>query len=145
MIRGWLVEVFAEELRMKKEELDGGLAFHELGVDSILLAQVLQPINRRISDPIDPSALYEYATFDEFAQWLADTRGDELALVLGAAPAALEPAVPAAPAAAPARRPAARRPAAPAGPRPGPRPGSTPPGRSAPTSRWSAWRAASRR
>ncbi|WP_368473189.1 beta-ketoacyl synthase N-terminal-like domain-containing protein [Saccharomonospora azurea] len=84
-VRAWLVRTFADELRMDVEQLDADVPFHELGVDSILLAQVLQPINREVSEPIDPSALYEYPTFDDLAAWLTETYGAELVDAVGGA------------------------------------------------------------
>ncbi|QBG56188.1 non-ribosomal peptide synthetase [Bacillus amyloliquefaciens] len=68
----WLTGLFSEELRIDQEQLETDVLFQEYGVDSIILAQLLQRINRDLSASLDPSILYEYPTIQSFANWLLE-------------------------------------------------------------------------
>ncbi|MCF2436991.1 phosphopantetheine-binding protein [Streptomyces thinghirensis] len=54
-------------------------SYADYGADSILLAQVLQRIRRRLDVPRDPSVLLEYPTLSELVTWLLDTHPAEVA------------------------------------------------------------------
>ncbi|CUB45889.1 Polyketide synthase PksJ [Bacillus amyloliquefaciens] len=68
----WLKELFSEELRIDQDQLETDVLFQDYGVDSIILAQLLQRINRNLSASLDPSILYEYPTIQSFAKWLLE-------------------------------------------------------------------------
>ncbi|MDU0812757.1 non-ribosomal peptide synthetase [Bacillus siamensis] len=68
----WLTGLFSEELRIDQDQLETDVLFQDYGVDSIILAQLLQRINRNLSASLDPSILYEYPTIQSFANWLLD-------------------------------------------------------------------------
>ncbi|WP_446476152.1 amino acid adenylation domain-containing protein [Bacillus velezensis] len=68
----WLIELFSEELRIDQDQLETDVLFQDYGVDSIILAQLLQRINRNLSASLDPSILYEYPTIQSFANWLLE-------------------------------------------------------------------------
>ncbi|QUF67160.1 non-ribosomal peptide synthetase [Bacillus atrophaeus] len=74
----WLVGLFSEELRIDQEDLEIDELFQEYGVDSIILAQLLQRINRKIGAALDPSILYEYPTIQRFAAWLIGSYSESL-------------------------------------------------------------------
>lgn len=65
--QSWLVDLFIEELRIDREDFEIDGLFQDYGVDSIILAQVLQRINRKLEAALDPSILYEYPTIQRFA------------------------------------------------------------------------------
>nr|WP_255298558.1 non-ribosomal peptide synthetase [Brevibacillus dissolubilis] len=79
--QAWLVGLFSEELKIDREFLDMEEPFQDYGVDSIILAQLLQRINRTIRTSLDPSILYEYPTIQVFAEWLVETHADALASI----------------------------------------------------------------
>ncbi|WAT23108.1 SDR family NAD(P)-dependent oxidoreductase [Bacillus halotolerans] len=66
----WLVTIFSDELKIGAEDLETDEPFQEYGVDSIILAQLLQQINQKLKGDIDPSILFEYPTIESFAKWL---------------------------------------------------------------------------
>ncbi|WFE15879.1 type I polyketide synthase [Bacillus atrophaeus] len=66
----WLVKIFSDELKIDPKDLETDEPFQEYGVDSIILAQLLQQINQKIEGDIDPSILFEYSTIESFAKWL---------------------------------------------------------------------------
>ncbi|MED1738767.1 SDR family NAD(P)-dependent oxidoreductase [Bacillus swezeyi] len=66
----WLVTIFSDELKIGAEDLETDEPFQEYGIDSIILAQLLQQINQKIKGDIDPSILFEYPTIESFAKWL---------------------------------------------------------------------------
>ncbi|UCJ09482.1 KR domain-containing protein [Chitinophaga pendula] len=70
-VRGWLLTLFAQELKIAADRLETDTAFQDYGVDSIILTQIVRHINQLIPAPMDPSILYEYATIDALADWLS--------------------------------------------------------------------------
>lgn len=68
--KAWLVKLFSDELKIAPEELETDEPFQDYGVDSIILAQLLQQMNQALKEDLDPSVLYEHPTIDAFAEWL---------------------------------------------------------------------------
>ncbi|MCY9087828.1 non-ribosomal peptide synthetase [Bacillus inaquosorum] len=81
--QSWLVELFTEELRINREDFEIDGLFQDYGVDSIILAQVLQRINRKLEAALDPSILYEYPTIQRFADWLISSYSEALSALFG--------------------------------------------------------------
>ncbi|MFF0836623.1 MULTISPECIES: SDR family NAD(P)-dependent oxidoreductase [unclassified Streptomyces] len=96
----FLGETFEAELRLKPGVLDARTSYADYGADSILLAQVLQRIRRRLDVTLDPSVLLEHSTLDDLTAWLLDTYAAEVATAFGA-PGPVAEGVPASPATAP--------------------------------------------
>nr|WP_269822512.1 beta-ketoacyl synthase N-terminal-like domain-containing protein [Dictyobacter vulcani] len=82
----WLRTLFSAELRIEPAHLELDEPVQEYGVDSIILAQIVQRINQQLMVTLDPSILYEYPSIAGFASWLLATHADALAALL--APAA---------------------------------------------------------
>ncbi|TCS93647.1 SDR family NAD(P)-dependent oxidoreductase [Hazenella coriacea] len=80
--QAWLIELFSKELKIDPTQLEIDEPFQEYGVDSIILAQLLQQINQKLLGNIDPSTLYEYPTIQSFAVWLVGSYGDSLSKAL---------------------------------------------------------------
>jgi len=68
----FLDKIFLDELKMKPGQLDYDTPFADYGVDSIIMAQIIQSLNRSLEVQIDPSILLEHTTLTELATWLAD-------------------------------------------------------------------------
>ncbi|WP_367387404.1 amino acid adenylation domain-containing protein [Bacillus vallismortis] len=81
--QSWLVDLFTEELRIEREDFEIDVLFQDYGVDSIILAQVLQRINRKLEAALDPSILYEYPTIQRFADWLIGSYSEMLSALFG--------------------------------------------------------------
>ncbi|MCV2515295.1 amino acid adenylation domain-containing protein [Bacillus subtilis] len=81
--QSWLVDLFTEELRIDREDFEIDGLFQDYGVDSIILAQVLQRINRKLEAALDPSILYEYPTIQRFADWLIGSYSERLSALFG--------------------------------------------------------------
>ncbi|MDK2598885.1 acyl carrier protein [Bacillus stercoris] len=79
----YFVDLFAEELRIDLEDFEVDGLFQDYGVDSIILAQVLQHINRTLEAALDPSILYEYPTVQRFADWLIGSYSEMLSALFG--------------------------------------------------------------
>lgn len=67
---GWLVTLFSDELKIAAEDFETDETFQEYGIDSIILAQLVQQMNQALNGDIDPSILFEYPTIESFANWL---------------------------------------------------------------------------
>lgn len=67
----WLADWFIRELKLPRHQLDGTTNFAEYGVDSILLADLSQAIEKRVGSPIDPSQLLELSTLNSLSEYLA--------------------------------------------------------------------------
>ncbi|MFG1876162.1 SDR family NAD(P)-dependent oxidoreductase [Sphaerisporangium sp. NPDC049003] len=99
-LMAFLGEAFEAELRLKPGVLDARTSYADYGADSILLAQVLQRIRRRLDVTLDPSALLEHSTLHDLTAWLLDTYAAEVASEFGA-PSTTAEGEPASPATAP--------------------------------------------
>ena len=76
--REWLAEIFTHELKLPPEKLANDVPLQELGLDSILLAQVWKRINQKLGLRMDPSAAFEYPTLAALAQWMVKTHAEAL-------------------------------------------------------------------
>ncbi|WSP77978.1 amino acid adenylation domain-containing protein [Streptomyces sp. NBC_01235] len=82
----WLLDRLALELRFDRARLAGNVPVHDYGIDSILVTQLVQTLGKQLDESLDPSALFEHPTADEFAAYLADEHPAKLLAVFGAAP-----------------------------------------------------------
>jgi 3-oxoacyl-(acyl-carrier-protein) synthase len=85
-VASWLLERVAAELRFDRSKLAGNVPLHDYGIDSILVSQLVQTLAKLIDAPIDPSALLEYPSADEFAAYLAEAHPAELTAAFGGEP-----------------------------------------------------------
>ncbi|MEU7635835.1 amino acid adenylation domain-containing protein [Streptomyces sp. NPDC039016] len=106
----WLAPLFSELLAIPEDDLDPTELFGDLGVESVMLGELLERIEEKMGRPLDPGTLLDHPTLDRLGPHLA---------ALGA-PMTTGPAADAAPAPSDAETPAA--PAATAAPAPAPEP-----------------------
>jgi acyl transferase domain-containing protein/NAD(P)-dependent dehydrogenase (short-subunit alcohol dehydrogenase family)/acyl carrier protein len=66
----WLVELFAESLGMSETEMDPEIPFSDWGVESVLLAELLQKIEKRAGRPLEPTMLLEHPTLASLSEAL---------------------------------------------------------------------------
>lgn len=69
--KGMLSEIFAEELMLESSHIDGETTFDELGVDSILMAQLINKLEKVVEETLEPSILLEYSTLNKLSLYLA--------------------------------------------------------------------------
>ncbi|MCF3118697.1 amino acid adenylation domain-containing protein [Streptomyces arenae] len=81
----WLLDRLALELRFDRARLTGNVPVHDYGIDSILVTQLVQTLGKQLDVTLDPSALFEHPTADEFAAYLADEHPAELVAAFGPA------------------------------------------------------------
>ena len=67
---GWLVEIFAAMLRLPLAELDVTASFGDLGVESIMLGELMRAIEKRLGRPLEPATLLEHATLRKLSTHL---------------------------------------------------------------------------
>lgn len=65
-----VIEIFAEELRIPADEIDENEQFNEMGVDSIILGEIVKAMERRFETTIDPNILLEYPTLASVSEQL---------------------------------------------------------------------------
>lgn len=78
----WLRGLFSEELRMPVERLDTGAKFGELGVDSILMAGLVNRIEKDLGEKVDPSIILEYPTLVSLSAYVEKKYGAKLGEML---------------------------------------------------------------
>ncbi len=71
MIRQWVRTVFSEELKMTDEQIKDDMPFDEYGIDSILFAELVQSLQKRISIKLTPSLMLQYQTITEMVDYFA--------------------------------------------------------------------------
>lgn len=72
----WLQHVFRSELKLAHTRLDEHKPFADYGVDSILIAQIVQTMQEKTGKPLPPSLLLEYGTIADLADYFAEHHGD---------------------------------------------------------------------
>ncbi|WP_433498370.1 amino acid adenylation domain-containing protein [Sphaerimonospora sp. CA-214678] len=85
-VAGWLVTLFAETLGIPEAELDTDTAFGDLGVESVLLAELVGKLEARLGRPLEPAVLLDHPTLNRLDAHLAGL-GD----AIGAATEAARP------------------------------------------------------
>lgn len=78
-----LRDCFAAQDRPLPANIDTGLTFAELGVDSAGLLQLLRDLEIKLDTPLSPTLLFEYGNLNELATHLAETHGEALAADVG--------------------------------------------------------------
>ncbi|MGO4757013.1 beta-ketoacyl synthase N-terminal-like domain-containing protein, partial [Streptomyces sp. 2MCAF27] len=86
-VASWLLDQVATELRFDRARLSGEVPVQDYGIESILVSQLMQTLGKQLDVSIDPTALYEYPSADEFAAYLAEEHPQELAAAFGEDPA----------------------------------------------------------
>ncbi|MGM1062354.1 amino acid adenylation domain-containing protein [Saccharothrix sp. Mg75] len=84
----WLTRVVAETLGADASAIDPATPFADLGLESVLLAELVVRLEARLGRPVDPSLVLEHPTVDRLAAVL----GTPLPPAPGPAPAAGAPA-----------------------------------------------------
>ncbi|HEX4954745.1 MAG TPA: amino acid adenylation domain-containing protein [Thermoanaerobaculia bacterium] len=69
-VPAWLRGVFAETLGLAPERLDATATFGELGVESLLLAELVAKIEPWLGRPLDPTAFFDHPTLELLAAHL---------------------------------------------------------------------------
>jgi len=87
-VQQWLSTLFCGELRIAASDFDPRQDFANYGLDSILMAQILRTINRRLQVDLAPSLILEHPNLADLTQWLLAHQGPALAqaFALDAAP-----------------------------------------------------------
>ena len=67
----WLIELFSESLGIPVPQLDTTATFGDLGVESVLLGELLGKLETRVGHPLEPVLLLDYPTVDLLAARLA--------------------------------------------------------------------------
>lgn len=71
-LEGWLLSIFSEKLKIDRQKIEVDVHFQEYGVDSILLVQLMRPLNDLAEHPLDPSLLFEYSSIAKLSEWLLE-------------------------------------------------------------------------
>lgn len=90
-MRAWLQQLVGGELKIAPADLDVQAAFEDLGVESIMLAELTQKIGDGLKVDLDPSLILEYGTIESLAEHLVTAYADAVRAKFpgsGAAPSA---------------------------------------------------------
>ncbi|GIJ54822.1 hypothetical protein Vau01_023380 [Virgisporangium aurantiacum] len=69
----WLLDLFSDLLGIPVPDLDVDATFGDLGVESVLLAELVSRIERRIARPLEPATVLEHPTLRRLNAFLGDT------------------------------------------------------------------------
>ncbi|MEU6426884.1 beta-ketoacyl synthase N-terminal-like domain-containing protein [Microbispora sp. NPDC046973] len=67
----WLVELFARNVGLPAGDLDPTADFAELGVESVMLGELLQQIEEHLGRRLEPSVLLDHSTLERLSAYLA--------------------------------------------------------------------------
>lgn len=74
---GWLVQIFSDALHLPAGRLDQDADFSDLGVESIMLGELLRAIERHLGCSLSPGLLLDYPTLRSLAAALESEAGPE--------------------------------------------------------------------
>ncbi|HEY7143732.1 MAG TPA: SDR family NAD(P)-dependent oxidoreductase [Streptosporangiaceae bacterium] len=66
----WLLEIFASALRIPLAGLDPTATFNDLGVESIMLGDLLRAIEKQLGRPLEPAVMLDHPTLDRLSGYL---------------------------------------------------------------------------
>ncbi|MCX8131441.1 MAG: SDR family NAD(P)-dependent oxidoreductase [Clostridia bacterium] len=75
-VRQWLREQFMSELKLSDDQLDENKQFSEYGIDSIILAQLVQTLQSGVEKKLEPSLILEYGTISELVDYFTVHHGE---------------------------------------------------------------------
>jgi amino acid adenylation domain-containing protein len=70
----WLTALFAETLGIAASELKPDIPFGDLGIESILLTELLQKIEKHVGNPLEPALLLEHSTLGRLSAALPEPK-----------------------------------------------------------------------
>ncbi|MGK3983836.1 SDR family NAD(P)-dependent oxidoreductase [Sorangium sp. So ce136] len=94
-IRRWLRDILTAELRLSAGQLEEDKPFDEYGVDSIVLAQVVHSLAKRVSANMSPSLLLEHTSIAALTEYFEAHHAGAFASPSSPAPAVEAPPAPA--------------------------------------------------
>jgi 3-oxoacyl-(acyl-carrier-protein) synthase len=68
----WLWQLFSRELGIPVDDLDARASFTDLGVESVMLAELVRKVEQAIRRPLEPSVLIEYCTLERLSARLGE-------------------------------------------------------------------------
>ncbi|MGX1835926.1 amino acid adenylation domain-containing protein [Streptomyces diastaticus] len=71
----WLAGLFETVVGVPRGELDPAASFHDLGIGSVMLAELVVGIEKTTGRPLEPTALLEHSTLERLATYLSDRFG----------------------------------------------------------------------
>ncbi|MBE4751860.1 SDR family NAD(P)-dependent oxidoreductase [Corallococcus sp. ZKHCc1 1396] len=74
--RQWLRSVFSTELKLPAGVLEDSTRFEDLGVDSILMVDLLRKVEKELGSKVDPTAFLEYPTILELTRYFFVKHGE---------------------------------------------------------------------
>lgn len=69
----WLRQFFSSELRIPIDQLQNDILFHDYGVDSIRIAELVQKMEENFHIQLNPSIILEYPTLKSLASYIEET------------------------------------------------------------------------
>jgi 3-oxoacyl-(acyl-carrier-protein) synthase/NAD(P)-dependent dehydrogenase (short-subunit alcohol dehydrogenase family)/acyl carrier protein len=75
----WLREILISELKLSADHFRETRRFDEYGVDSVMIAQLVQTMQKRVRGTLAPSLLLEYGSVGALADYFASAHPDDFA------------------------------------------------------------------
>ena len=82
-IREWLKGIIKRELKLTQEQVDEDKPFDEYGVDSIVIAQLAQTLQKEIKTEVSPSIFIENRTINDLTKYFIANHEKEIEEILG--------------------------------------------------------------
>ncbi|SFR72206.1 type I polyketide synthase [Anaeromicropila populeti] len=82
-LSSFISKIFMEELSLEAQDIDYDIMFQELGVDSIILAQIVKRMENSLEGiAIDPAVILEYPNIRQLSEFLLETYPDKIKTAL---------------------------------------------------------------
>ena len=78
----WIKGILIKELKLTESQVDEERPFDEYGVDSIVIAQMVQALQKEMSKPVSPAVFLENRTISELSKYFISNHADDLMSVL---------------------------------------------------------------
>lgn len=81
-IKGFLKSVIASKLQIPAEEISAEAGYYEMGLDSVMLLEIVAELEKKVSASLSPTLLFEHTTIKELSMNLSETYGDKFETVI---------------------------------------------------------------
>ncbi|WP_217557309.1 SDR family NAD(P)-dependent oxidoreductase [Paenibacillus sp. GbtcB18] len=83
-VKSWISNIFVSELKLRQDQIEDDKTFDDYGIDSIIIAQLIQTMSEKLNVTLEPTILIEYNTLRQLVKYFLSNHVDQIAKFEGA-------------------------------------------------------------
>nr|WP_275942651.1 SDR family NAD(P)-dependent oxidoreductase [Paenibacillus alba] len=84
IVESWISNIFVSELKLRPDQIEDDKTFDDYGIDSIIIAQLIQTMSEKLNITLEPTILIEYNTLSQLVKYFLSNHVDQIANFEGA-------------------------------------------------------------